>query len=96
MRATRDDDDYVLGNAADSAELAAGDTSLDVMTCAIGQLSDPEIMTLSGQELRDLLSLSRGQPVVPRVIALNDENDLATLRPILLAERDRCQRECGR
>lgn len=52
-------------DCGEAAKIAAGDTSFDLMTCCLGQLSANDIANMDEEELANLLCLSRKQSVVP-------------------------------
>lgn len=51
-------EDYVLADEPGSTEANDGDTSLDLITWSIAQLSDVEIEQMSQDDLLDLLRMS--------------------------------------
>lgn len=90
MRAPHDDNDFVLANSCERRKIAAGDTSLDLMTCAIGQLSDDEIACMNRQELLDLMSLSGSDSVIAEIGDWKNA-EMPVLQSFLRSERDRCR-----
>lgn len=90
MGANFDDDDYVFEDCGEPAKIAAGDTSFDLMTCCLGQLSDNDIANMDEEELANLLCLSRKQSVV---LKWDDRGppSLDVLQTAVSSERDRCR-----
>ena len=83
---SNDDSDFVLAEDFNDDDVALGETSVDILSCSIGQLSDRQINAMTRHDLEYLLrmptsALCPGQPS-------HAINDTPELRHAIRAMRD--------